>query len=535
MVLASAVGYLLEVGILEGWRQLLSGPTRLLTFAGILAALVSSFIWAAAHASAARRGVFVHAVADDRLPRHQGEDALLRATVAETWPRSVVMPFRPVPIGSASWEDAARSLAATIKAQVAAAAVSAPAARVVSILPGGPPHILALAGALTGRALRDSNREIRLIADDTSATASPFLEFPLGGYSDRRVDADAADKEPPEVLLLLREGDQHAVLSALKLDLRRAFGTTCARKVDLKRGCVKTGTRKVDLKHGRGTIRVREVRFAFPIQEEAAAYTEVLNSAREEMKKVKSDRILLQSQAPASLAFALGYVASQMGLTVGAFPYDPDTRSYVVGRGERDDPWLAHGFAEDEAHTLPPRSPQLARRWWAALVGYSGILGLLLPLMAATLALLLEWGLADSQSGVVTGRDWVTLAIVGFVSGVAVVLGTRWLRARLDKPRVRISANPGKFTLRSRVTPIPASALTSAAEDLASAVTRQFCDVVSGLPGVGEVSVDLGTREQCPEGDEAIRNFSFGLHKALRGTRPVPLRWNDFDTISGPR
>jgi hypothetical protein len=512
LVLAASVGYLLEQAIINGWSCLWVPPNVWLSAAGAVAALLSAVLWFAGHASGARRGAFIHAVAEDRLPRHVAEDAMLRAAVTATWPRAVVMPYRPVLLDRQRWQQASVDLSVTIREQVYSAVVANPGIRGVSLLPGGPSHVLALAGALAERALRDVGWPIRLIADDTSDVAKPFVEFELPRVPGRGGDdLDHAGGGPDGVLLLLREGE-----TADEDSVRRALGEE---------------------------VHIRSVTYEHPISETDEAYETVLDCFVQAVKELRSAgvaRVYVQGQAPASLIFAAGFVASQASLCVASMPHEGE-KGY--GFASEPDPWAVHrpppeavrGRAHIDSHVSRAiaAASRLGVNWWGALIGYSLAMGILLPVVAGALALLLEWFLAKSQSGVVAA-DWGQLILALAAASVLLALSERLFSPRLNRPSVSIVAAPTAQTLARRVALIEPTTLSGEAAPLAEAITRQLGDIVAAVPGVNDVSVDLGTAEDCPNGRVAALDPKFGLRKSLRSTRPVRIRWSGKCTTAGP-
>lgn len=494
MVLAAAVGYLLELAILHGWRAPLQVPPFWLLLAGGLAAGFSSAAWGAGQATAMRRGVFLHLVADDRRERHLAEDALLRARVSALWPRAAVFPLRIESKGPDAREAAVR-LAQAMAEQSRVAWVAAPAARGLAILAGGPSEVLGPAGALAATSHAGGGHTLWLLTDDTSPRESAFLEFPL-----TPADGVAAGPGTRESALLLLNSarDQSLVMSRLEESLRARDGAAVIAQVALPES----------------------------IPERSSAYTQIVDQVRSQLSDLPGGRVFIQGDAPACLMFAAGYLAGERGLTVHSGEFK-NSEYLVASQAPRPDPEPMAGLAGPLAG--------LRRAWWRALAGQSLLLGMGLPTLAGASAMALEWGLAGSQAGKLTFANWSAAFVVLAFSLALVWFGSTKLASQLLRPEIEISHSRAASTLGHRMLTIPEPVLAGPADTLASWVAARIAELLTVLPGARTVKVDMGPASACPEGQNAITNHYFGLTKSLRSSGRVELQWDGQHWSSGPQ
>lgn len=530
MVLASSVGYLLEVAILEN-NELFIGGNRALLVVGVLASVVSSVIWGASQASGAHRGVFIHAVGDVRLARHLGEDAILRAKARERWPNAPVLSFRPVlgtPAPQASgdnapaWQSMAHELGVTVAQQASRSRAVAPASRVVTILPGGPPNTLVVAGATFHHLWHQDSRRLRFAADDTSDSGEPFVDFDLPEVPEASRAAGDMDSDDgnPAVLLIISNSDGER-LTAVKNSITEAFEPG-------ELACVE---------------------HPGVIAEQSTAYRGVIDSVVQELKTLQDHRltqVVLLGDAPASIMFAAGYAAAHMGFTVASAPWqfasqksgkaDPDKAAEGANPAQGQYKFDQIGWADDvsEPGTFLDCAYQgRPSAWWSTLITRSLAIGVFLPVVGGSLALALEWWIADSQEGRLNLGNWTWLAAT-FTLSLAVVLGVTARTSRvLNRPQFRITTGrcDGYFPSLGRREVVVPHSVKGDSLALSRHVAGVFCDAVTALPELMDVTVDV---RGCAAGDNAIHDRREGLRKSLRGNKPVVLTSDTGTWDSGP-
>lgn len=539
--IAASVGYLVEQWVL--WLSnddvnrphLLAGGTGTLVAVCVLAVAWATVIWGVSHMEAMRRGVFIHAVAETRLARHLGEDALLRAWVAGQWPRATVMPFQPVPPGS-PWPSQPHILAQQVIDQAATATVLAPAARAISVLPAGPPHLMVHAGAEVAAGLAGDARALRLLADNTDASRRAFLEYGLPATIPQAETGDVSGAGSLAALLLVLPARSSELATAALNREQPSSWSEDSKQRDRERPewesyrslfpAALSSSAPAD-KVSRDSIRL--VCYQQTLPETAEAYEKVLGDIREVLRGL-SGTVYIQGRGPSSLMFGAGILAQRAGLAVGSFPFYPKSE----GKPPRYD-WDVREMARSVRTECAPPDPEvglpqhkaMARQpWWRALIAASLMAGLGLPLLAGSAAMLMEWRIAGSQSALVghqrsqgTAAGLVLMLIAG-----ALLIGRRALMRLIEAPTVVISPNrPSSLGLGTRHIPVPTDFVggdCGSGENLprlANWITDRFCDVVTALPKVDTVEVDLSG---VPCGAMAINDFQFGLAKSLRGNRP---------------
>ena len=562
MVLASCVGYLLEVAILET-AELFVGGNKVLFIVGVLASLVASVIWGASQASGAHRGVFIHAVGDVRLARHLGEDAVLRAKSRQRWPNAPVLSFRPVVGGTSTggnspsseadtapdaptvpgpvsvpdvvqpsvaapppWQEMAITLGESVAQQASRSRALAPASRMVTILPGGPPNVLVVAGATFQSLWQQDHRRLRFAADDTSDSGDPFIDFGLPPLPDHAAaPAPAPDSlDVPGVLLIISEVDTERV-TTVKADIRHALhppGLECVTHPGV-------------------------------IPEKSTEYRKIMANVVAALATLRDQgcqTVMLLGDAPAAIMFAAGYAAAHLNFVVTSVPWtfenptpspgtpsdppalQPETASAAKGHYEFERVGGAHtdlSPLEDLDHTQQGS----AASWWAAVITRALAIGVLLPVVGGSLALILEWGVAGSHPGELVTGDWAwLLSTLGFSLMLVWQVAAR-TRKPLDAPGFLITteASAGDTArLGRRVVVVPASVQDDPVT-LARHVTAVFCDAITALPELTDVTVDLSA---CPRGHDAINHPREGLRKSLRGNTPVVLKSDRGSCVSGP-
>lgn len=571
-LVAASVGYLIEKAITCSPREFWTwGNVRLLV-AGVVAAFLSAALWAGAQAQAVRRGVFIHAVAESRLPRHAGEDALLRAWVRVQWPRALVMPYLPVSMPDAptrpsgamtrgamaseatgsepsvnalwgrpgagepdrdrDWQDYARQLAQRIVDQAATAARMAPAARALTILPAGPPHLMVAAGAAVGSALRDDPRPLRLLADDTSTRRRAFVEHPLLGT------APSTTSHATEQPLDPKSAKEHVLLVLPRASHRLAVAAFAGKGLhwpspaaDEAEATARTGEwrkwwmyRRMALDVANSQVELHAVDYDDVIAEDEQAYRCVQKSIGQALTAISEQHglgtIYLQGAGPASLMFAAGAAAAQFGWRVGSMPFEESPDIYR---------WSDRKLAPDVRgpYATPSRSalrklPQtiVTEPWWRVLTAASVLAGVAVPVLAGAFAMLAEWLIASSQPELTPhDREWGEwwAVLMGAIAAIMLLVRARLLR-RLDAPAVVISTNRSATGgLATRRIPIPQAVVELGREKLAEWITERYCDVVTALPDVADVTIDL---TGVPDARALIEHRKFGLRKSLRGNRP---------------
>ena len=540
MVIASMVGYLGEVAATESMAAVFDGWNLIFVLLGLVAAALSAALWGASRVVSARRGVFVHAVAHAQLARHQGEDLLLRAKVASTWPSSVVMGFRPIQIPPVaggglstavcdSRYSAAHELANIVVEQAVAASVASPAFASVTILPAGTPETMVWAGARTHHCLPSRFTTVRCASDDTSSSREPFLDFVVSGGA-----RALRGRQPAARWRHIMDGSATSVASApttasaqpAKSAVLLLLPETCSYQAvfDHPPDCV----------HIDAPLWV--VDYPSPIAEKDAAYQAVINdvsAALVDMKNCGVEAVFIQGAGPSSLLFAAGYVADAAGLQVGSMPFDAPGRVYRMNMAR---------LADTQPTPTAVVQAGSARSWWATVVARSLALAVSLPLLGAAVASVLEWLVAGSRAGEdcpsavcvrgVSMADWAFIGAIFIIAGLVMIVATRWWGRMLDDPRVTIAvfnqeaADAPDGGLRSRRLVLPPVPQVSA-EATAKQIVAAFCDVLSGLPGVTSWSIDLGTKESCPQAEVVVSDMRWGLQKALRASQPVCIEWED--------
>ena len=554
MVLAVAVGYLLEQALVEGIASLWTMPNVPLTVAGAVAAILLICLWFRDLRSAAVAGVFFHVAIEDRSERPLTEDALLRTWATESWEYAKVMPFvwerlngsAPTLPGGAPSEDAkgaekpvvdwdaVANTSRRLTTQIHHSRVLAPGAEAVSVLVNGRPELVGPLGWAIGQTWSD-DRALRMVVDNTSEEREPFFTFAAYQPSERKVAegqtaaSSGGQDSGYAALLLLREGP----VAPESLTGARA---------------------EFQVVHDRSLV------------EQPSAYEHVLRRTEESLTSVPGSRLMLQGQSPASLVFAAGFAAARHGLEVGSAKWLEEDEKY-----SRPD-WPPRALASDgtarTSDAASSRVSPLSRGFWTWLVVLRAFgLGFVLPLFAGAVALVLEWSLAGSQSGTANGGDWVWLVGTAVVTGATLAWGGWWLRKRLFTPKVTISVVPpeadwtggraesGRISVEARqkfhhrrievvLEPhdmpegddIEENRRTQAR--ISERITATFTDVLEVLPHVDDVTVeipDLGQfwlakdREKNPQrralADEVVHNFNSGLRSSLRGNKPVKLQW----------
>jgi hypothetical protein len=567
MVLAVAVGYLLERALVDGWRVLIQVPDLRLTLTGLAAALFLIRLWFRDLNTAANAGVFFHAAIEDRSERPLAEDSLLRTWATETWEYCKVMPFvaqRPQPANGIDWPTVAAT-ARRLNSQLEHSKVLAPGAKAASVLVHGRPDLIGPLGWMIGREWSD-DRALRIVVDNTSDEREPFLIFdstyplavrhPQGTLQQVQPAASEAstqNEESYEAVLLLpvRRTDQgppkYDFLNPVPNDHQL---TTAAAEW--------------------------HVPFINPLPEEKSAYEQVFLDSDAVLAQLaaqgRSPRVLLQGKSPVALVFAAGFLAAKRGLHLGSARWDPHSETYEAPTWP---PQSSTPPTERQRPVGPVASvlPPLNKRYWTLLVAMRAAgLGAVLPLFAGAFALLFEWGLARSQPDANPG-DWAFLMGIMLCTGVILVVGFVWLRRRLFAPKVTIAVLTPPQSDNDADAPQPGSNQSAtitkaarapkqsfahrriemllepdadprgidaakAAAHLAERITATFTDVLAVLPEVDDVTVELpklGEYEfHRPKGKkvihefshEVIHHFSFGLRRTLRGNKPVTLNWH---------
>lgn len=572
MVLAVAVGFLLEVALVDGIH--LDGEWRnyLLLLLGVAAGFWLAGLWFRDLNSAANAGVFLHVALEDRSERPMAEDALLRWWVADTWEHATVMPMvgevrqstgqrahevKRRPSSRRGWirrrvrsfavrevkespETDARNAfdwddieaaSARLASQIAHSRVLAPGARSVSLLVHGRPELIAPLGGLVARKWND-DRSLRLVVDNTSMDRDPFLVFDTPSLG--------SGVQLPHSAVSDRNDDSWSALLVLKRrDVTGSQLTTQEPKI--------TGP-MADADEFTDAAAEWHVRFTYPLAERPEVYEKVVMTQAAALEAIKAGespgralpaaRVGIQGEAPVSLAFAAGFHAGRLGLAVGLMRFlgGKDGTRQSQGQSLYSQPtWpRKRGALPTVASTKP--SSVLNRGYWNFLVVLRALgLGFALPIFAGAVALSLEWGVAGSQPELNAG-DWSWL--IGLLALTAIVLlaGGAFVRRRLIAPGVTIAlagqdaGQEQKQNFAHRRLCVDSS-VDDTAEDLAVRITAAFTDVLTVLPQVRDVAVDLGGH---PMAWEAIHNFNFGLRSSLRGNAPVSLRWRDVGQSGQP-
>ena len=546
MVLAVAVGFLLEVALIDGlvldrnWRNFL------LLALGLAAGMGLVLLWFRDLSSAAKAGVFFHVALEDRSERPMAEDALLRWWVGDTWEHATVMPLvgevRQAPrqadrkakesTGTAAkspfdWDDI-EAASTRLSGQIAHSRVLAPGARSVSVLVHGRPELIAPLGGLVAGQWRD-DRALRLVVDNTSPDRAPFFVF------DAPI-VESAVGMPPSAKA---ECADAAWASLLVLKRAGVKGTRPATQAPEFSGPIPDAEQQTDA----GSE--WHVRFTYPLAEEPDVYETVARVQADALAAItvhslpgagaSTARVGIQGQAPVSLAFAAGFLAGRSGFTVGLMRYlgGSDGTRLTEGQALYSLPtWPASAEMSPPA-TAPTTQPDptLSRNRWTWLVLLRALgLGAVLPFFAGAFALLLEWGVARSQP-VLNAGDWLWLVGILLVTAVALLAGGAVVRRRLTAPGITITladddaATDSKQTFAHRRLVVDSSQHDTAM-DLAVRITAAFTDALTVLPQVLDVTIDLGGH---PLASDAIHNFNFGLRSSLRGNAPASLRWSDVD------
>lgn len=511
MALAVAVGYLLEKGLLDGWTTLVLPSNLWLFVVGIAAALLSSWWWFRDLQASSDTGVFFHVAIEDRSDRPEAQDMRLRSWATSTWEYARVMPFirgdATAVRGGDCWDEIDR-VSARLAAQVRHSAELVPGAKSVSVLYDGPTEFAAPIGARLARELTDG-RSLRMVTDIAGDGTGPFITFPVPTVHPPAGEPAALPgpgvPATPHHEIIYRPD---AAVSMAAADPRNECG----------------------------------VLHPLPLAERADAYQEVLGALGDKLQEVArsgtTQRVIVSGSGPVAIAVGGGYMAGKLDLEVGVAQFDRSTGQYDGHTWATDD--------RDDWEKAPRREGSSAlshryRAWlWLALIR-SGGLGFMLPLLAASVALVLEWGVAQSTDAPLSAW-WCLLGILCIAAAI-IVIGGMLLRRRLFLPTVTLLAgNRARSTFAERVvevTPLSgATARTSGPDplrDWARALTAAQTEVLVALPEVEDVVVDVTA---LPFGAQLVHDPVHGLRKALRGNEPIVLLWRDGDRrrtcLTGP-